>query len=59
LYTTNNITIDLINSNLKYLVLASEGLVVYYNERTSIVFDTVSMRIINEEFTADFMLKLK
>ncbi|CAD8183195.1 unnamed protein product [Paramecium pentaurelia] len=59
IFTTKNQTIDLQQQNLKLLVLPSEGQIIYYNEKFVSVFDTINMKIINENMPIDFTLKLK
>ncbi|CAK74408.1 unnamed protein product (macronuclear) [Paramecium tetraurelia] len=59
IYTTKNQTIDLQYQNLQLLVLSSEGQIIYYNEKSVSVFDTINMKIINENLSADFTSKLK
>ncbi|CAD8098521.1 unnamed protein product [Paramecium sonneborni] len=57
--TTKNQTIELQYQNLKLLVLASEGQIIYYNEKAVSIFDTINMKIINENLPVDFTSKLK
>ena len=41
------------------MVLASEGQIIYYNEKIVNIFDTINMRVINENLPSDFTQKLK
>ncbi|CAK85908.1 unnamed protein product (macronuclear) [Paramecium tetraurelia] len=59
IFTTKNQTLDLQYQNLKSLVLSSEGQIIHYNEKVISIFDTVNMKIINDNIPVDFTQKLR